>query len=241
MLLSPGVIDMKQHAMPFWHLIWQRIHPRTPDFHAMLLEQCDSLIQALDALESYLGDNRPEQAAMVRELVEQAHDQAQSHLDTLHRTFVTPIDREDIYAVITGIDRVFDYVATSVREIELLDIAGDRWMQKMIAQLQKGAAALRKGFELFRTDPAGGGQHGEGARLAERNVEELYRQALYDMFGGKSLEEMHRRDKSISSLDCLDYVTAQMKRREVYRHLSNSADRLANVGELLHDLGVKYD
>ena len=212
-----------------------------PDFHEMLIGQCDSLIQALDALEDYLADNRPDQVTKVRDLVDKGHDLAQSHLDALHRTFVTPIDREDIYAVITGIDRVFDYVATSVREIELLDIPGDSWMQKMILQLQEGATALGNGFRLFRTDPAAGGEQGEGARIAERNVEELYRQALNDMFGGKALEELRNREKSVSSIDCLDYVFTQMKRREVYRHLSNTADRLANVGELLHDLGVKYD
>jgi uncharacterized protein Yka (UPF0111/DUF47 family) len=234
-------MDMKQRKIPFWRQIWQKLHPRMPDFHGMLVEQCDSLIQALDALEDYLGDNRPEKAIKVRNLVDKSHALAHAHLDALHRTFVTPIDREDIYAVITGIDHVFDYLATSVREIELLDIPGDRWMQKMILQLQQGATALGNGFRVFRTDPAAGGEQGEGARLAERNVEELYRQALDDMFGGKALEELRDRDKSVSSIDCLDYVFTQMKRREVYRHLSNTADRLANVGELLHDLGVKYD
>ena len=232
---------MTRHKIPVWRQIWQKVHPRMPDFHEMLIGQCDSLIQALDALEDYLADNRPDQATKVRDLVDKGHDLVQSHLDALHRTFVTPIDREDIYAVITGIDRVFDYVATSVREIELLDIPGDSWMQKMILQLQEGATALGNGFRLFRTDPAAGGEQGEGARIAERNVEELYRQALNDMFGGKALEELRNREKSVSSIDCLDYVFTQMKRREVYRHLSNTADRLANVGELLHDLGVKYD
>lgn len=232
---------MTRHKPPFWRQIWQKVHPRMPDFYEMLIGQCDSLIQVLDALEDYLADNRPDQATKVRDLVDKGHDLAQSHLDALHRTFVTPIDREDIYAVITGIDHVFDYVATSVREIELLDIPGDRWMQKMILQLQEGATALGNGFRMFPTDPAAGGEQGEGARLAERNVEELYRQALSDMFGGKALEELRNREQSVSSLDCLDYVFTQMKRREVYRHLSNTADRLANVGELLHDLGVKYD
>jgi len=233
---------MKPQLTALWHMIWQKIHPDLPDFHGMLIQQCESLIHALDALESYLGDNYcPEQAARVRQLVDEGHDLARSHLDALHRTFVTPIDREDIYAVITGIDSVFDYVATSVREIEMLEISADRWMQEMISQLQQGAAALRKGFELFRNNPAAGGEKGEDVHRAERNVEEIYRQALSDMFGGKALEQMRERETHVSSLDCLDYVFTQMKRREVYRHLSNSADRLTNVGELLHDLAIKYD
>ena len=34
-------------------------------------------------------------------------------------------------------------------------------------------------------------------------------------------------------------MTEIMKRREVYRHLSNGADRLAHAGQTLHDIIVK--
>ena len=114
-------------------------------------------------------------------------------------------------------------------------------MLEIVAQLQQGATALKEGFERFRSDPAAGGGQGDAARRAERNVEEIYREALQDMFGGGAVEALRHREPPVTSIDCLDYVFSQMKRREVYRHLSNGADRLAHVGELLHDLGVKYD
>jgi len=34
-------------------------------------------------------------------------------------------------------------------------------------------------------------------------------------------------------------MTEILKRREVYRHLSNGADRLARAGQTLHDIVVK--
>jgi hypothetical protein len=40
---------------------------------------------------------------------------------------------------------------------------------------------------------------------------------------------------------CLDFVITRIKRREVYRHLSNAADRLAHAGEALRDISIKYD
>jgi hypothetical protein len=123
----------------------------------------------------------------------------------------------------------------------MLEVPGDRWMQEMIRELQQGTAALKQGFQLFRSDPSKGGRQGDEARRAERHVEELYRQALREMFDAKALAEVRQGSEPASSFDCLDHVVALMKRREVYRHLSNGADRLAHVGELLHDLGVKYD
>ncbi|MCB1231674.1 MAG: DUF47 family protein [Verrucomicrobiae bacterium] len=229
---------MKTKRDPWWRRLFR---PRLPDFYGQLGEQGDHLVQALQALEDFLQDNQAEKAERVRDLVDAGHALARQNLDDLHRTFVTPIDREDLYAIINAVDHVFDYVMTAVREIELLEVPGDRWMRDMIDELQKGATALREGFRLFAKDPAAGGAKGDEARHAEREVEEHYRQALGDMFGGRALEAIREReDLAGSSLDCLDYVFAQMKRREVYRHLSNGADRLARVGELLHDFGVKY-
>ncbi len=231
---------MKSERPRFWTRLRHRFRPRRPDFYGQLGEQGTILVQALEALEDFLQDNQQQQAERVRDLVVMGHDLARRNLDDLHRTFVTPIDREDLYAIINAVDHVFDYVTTAVREIELLEVPGDRWMRDMSGELLRGANALREGFRLFEKDPAVGGAKGDEARRAEREVEECYRQALGDMFGGKALEEMRNREDLATSLDCLDYVFAQMKRREVYRHLSNGADRLARVGELLHDFGVKY-
>lgn len=209
------------------------------------MQDADGLIRALFALEKYLGNNDVDQAGRLRELVAEGHDLAQRNLDELHRTFVTPIDREDIYAIITSIDNVFDYVTTALRELELLAVPGERWMQEMIRQLQQGAGALKQGFTQFLDNPSEAGVRGDDARCSERNVEEIYRDALKVMFGGEAVADLRQRDSSVTTLECLDFVFELMKRREIYRHLSNGAgaDRLglAKVGELLHDLGVKYD
>ena len=57
-------------------------------------------------------------------------------------------------------------------------------------------------------------------RTAERRVEKAYRRAIADLFQGD------------------DYIN-MFKRREIYRHLSNAADRMANCANTLHDIVVK--
>ena len=93
---------MKQQKTALWRRLWHRIYPRVPDFIGMAIEQCDSLMKSLDALEEYPGVNRERQAERIRDLVNAGHALAQRNLDVLHRSFITPIDREDIYAIITA-------------------------------------------------------------------------------------------------------------------------------------------
>ena len=51
-------------------------------------------------------------------------------------------------------------------------------------------------------------------------MEKAYRRAIADLFQGD------------------DYIN-MFKRREIYRHLSNAADRMADAANTLHDIVVK--
>ena len=83
--------------------------------------------------------------------------------------------------------------------------------------------------------------HTVQTREAERRVEDLYRDALADMFQGEEYTRLSATEESPSVRACLDFVVNRIKRREVYRHLSNAADRLARAGEALRDISIKYD
>lgn len=217
--------------------IWQVIFPQVPDFPALVATQASYLEEALAELDSFLSENDASRAEAVRHCVARAHELARDNLDLLHRSFITRLDREDIDMLITRVDHVFDYATSSVREIELLDLAADRWMISMVARLQKGAGALSEGLLQFRQSPAGAEPCAAQAREAEREVEELYRDALAELFSGAAF---HAGEGGKDLDNAVAFILDRMKRREVYRHLSNAADRLAHAGEALHDLSVKY-
>jgi hypothetical protein len=112
-------------------------------------------------------------------------------------------------------------------------------MTAMVAALREGAAALTEGFERFRVRPAEAEPFAARARHAEREVEALYQKALAELFATDAGKELLG-DAAPTSQACVTFLFDRMKRREIYRHLSNAADRLAHVGEALHDLSVKY-
>ena len=154
---------------------------------------------------------------------------------------IFPIDREDIYTLCMSIDHILDYVKNTVREVEILEVESDQWMLGMIEQLGEGAASLAKGLELFRTGHARDVPDVVITRHLERHVEKLYRNALVDMFRGAEYQQLKTAVEQPSAITCLEFVISRIKRREVYRHLSNAADRLAHAGETLRDISIKYE
>ncbi len=221
--------------------LWFRIFPRVPDFHAMVGEQADCLVRAFQALDDYIDSADEATSQRLRDCVKQGHSLRQRNLDTLLRSFITPIDREDIHSLIMRVDHVFDYVKTALREMETLGVSGDHWMREMVDQLQEGAGDLIAALDGFHRAPQLAADPAEHVRRVERHVEKLYRQALAEMFDGEAYQQLVSGLDASRQRECLDFIIDLMKRREVYRHLSNAADRLAHVGDQLHDMSVKYE
>ena len=226
---------------PWWQRLWQMVVPPMPDFYGMLEAQADNLRTTVAALSDYLEASDQNLAAQVHAQVDKGHNLRDSTLSRLYRSFITPIDREDIYTLAIAIDHILDYLKNTVREVEVLQVAPDAWMQRMTAELAEGVASLALGLARFRAGEAEAVAHTVQTREAERLVEDLYRDALENMFQGEEYLALSNASEPTAVRDCLEFVVARIKRREVYRHLSNAADRLAHAGEALRDISIKYD
>lgn len=226
---------------PWWLRLWQQLVPPMPDFYGMIEAQADNLRTTVIALNDYLQAGDMELASSVHDLVEQGHALRDSTLSALYRSFITPIDREDIYILTTSIDHILDYLKNTIRELEVLQVQSDDWMQRMMAELADGTASLALALAGFRAGKAEDVARTIQTREAERRVEDLYRDALENMFQGKEYLVLSKGEEPPGVRACLDFVVTRIKRREVYRHLSNAADRLAHAGEALRDISIKYD
>ena len=226
---------------PWWRRVWQSLVPPMPDFNGMLAAQADHLCATMSALADYLGSSDLDQAAQVNGLVDQGHALRDRTLGVLYGSFITPIDREDIYKLAMAIDHVLDYLKNTVREVEVLQVDADDWMQRMAEELAQGADSLAKGLACFAAGEAQAVRRTVQTRDAERHVEDLYRDALENMFQGETYDRLMDNSTPSATRDFLHFVVTRIKRREVYRHLSNAADRLAHAGEALRDISIKYD
>ena len=216
-----------------------RIFPKVPDFIGMMAEQSALAVKSMDALVAYMEYPTPEAAAAVLELEKQGDVLKDRNLDALNQAFSTPMDREDLYRAMISIDEILNYCKTTVREMEVLGVVPDAYTLEMAQHLKDGAESLNQGYQTFSTAPAGAEGFAQAAKKAERNTEKTYRRALAELFDVEQhVAEMETMDGH-SGPEALRKVMDVFKKREVYRHMSNAADKLAGAGSCLHDIVVK--
>ena len=149
------------------------------------------------------------------------------------------MDREDIYRAISSIDHIVNYAKTTTREIEVLKVKPDKYMLELATLLKEGTYSLRRGYQKLSDNPNQADEDAQASRKAERSSEKVYRRALGELFREKGYIKMLEDQESDTKATAINLVIDIFKRREVYRHLSNAADRLARAGEVLHDIVVK--
>lgn len=180
-------------------------------FFALLRKHAAVLLEATKTLDAYFNHGAGELADKVGELEHEGDQIIAELIHELRQAFVTPIDRQELYALGEGIDDMIDYVNNAAREYRLFEVAATPEMLDMARILVDAADAIEKGIEALC---GGGGDayaHARDAASAENKMEHAYRAALAKLFGG-------------------DDVHTIFRLREVYRHMSNSADRADSIG-----------
>jgi hypothetical protein len=102
----------------------KRLLPREVNFfaffenHAKLTSACAREFQALTHDESRLVLA----VKRIKELEHEADENVRQCLEQLHKTFLTPFDRNDIHSLITGLDDVADLIDGTARKINLYEV-----------------------------------------------------------------------------------------------------------------------
>jgi predicted phosphate transport protein (TIGR00153 family) len=86
--------------------------PREEKFYDMFVEDAANVLAAARTLETFFGsyDQRERIAAQLRDLEHQGDQISHDIGHKLESTFVTPFDREDIHALISGLDDILDLI-----------------------------------------------------------------------------------------------------------------------------------
>lgn len=200
--------------------VFERFFPKTPNFFLLLAEQSRQVEHTVSLLVQFMESGDAAIGERIREDEHAADKVKVRNIHTLNEAFSTPIDREDIYRAITTLDEIINYCKDTVSEMDALGLKPDAVTLEMALWLHEGVVALVGGFENLGLQPAAAADNANAARKAERRVEKLYRKALAQLFTGD------------------DYIH-MFKRREIYRHLTNGAERMAACANTLHDIVVK--
>jgi uncharacterized protein len=175
-------------------------------------------------LNAYMIDLNPAAAATLKAKEKEADEVRRILIFELNKTFITPFDREDIFALSRTIDDVLDYAYSTITEMEILKVKPTSYMHRMSSLLRDAAYELLQAVCRLEQHPGVSNEHAQRAKALENRVEEVYREALADLFTGA---------------EDIKHVIKMLKSREVYRHLSNAADRGDEAANVIADIVVK--
>jgi hypothetical protein len=210
-----------------------------PDFYGLINEQLEVAVESMQVFSSYMGSGDKKLARKVRELEHVADKLKYRNFEILNASFSTPMDREDLYDAMAGIDYIINFAKTTVFELRIFETERDDCMRKLTEQLTVGVEALRDGFALLDADPAAAEPFAQKAHKAERKMKKIYRRGLVELLDKEQFRHQYRGESTGPEDMAMEFTLYVMKKREIYRHLSHAADRLARVSELLHDIIVK--
>jgi predicted phosphate transport protein (TIGR00153 family) len=197
---------------------------KTNRFIELLIKQAEYSVMGMQKLLEYVKEPSEALAMAVTQLEKEADEVRRILIDELNKTFVTPIDREDIFALSLTIDDVLDYADTTVEEMHLLGVQPNAFMERMVSLLTDAAREIYMGVQRLEDHPNVANDHAVRAKALENRMETVYREAIADLFAMP-------RD--------IDHVVEMLKLREIYRHLSNAADRGDAAANVIGDIVVK--
>jgi uncharacterized protein len=199
--------------------------PKPDKFLLLLVDQTRTTVKGLEILKIYLTRRSKEAARDLSATEKQADEIRRIVIEELMKTFVTPFDREDIFSLSREIDDVLDYANTTVDEMEILEVSPTPYMARMASLLFEAAQEIELAVERLQDKHYSvAADHAQRAKAFENRVETVYREAIADLFRGP---------KNVK------HVMGMLKVREIYRHLSNAADREDTAANVISDILMK--
>jgi predicted phosphate transport protein (TIGR00153 family) len=201
--------------------------PKEMKFFDLFEGSAQNTVEAAKALKEMIEswqfiDSR---AAEITELEHSGDTITHQIISLLHRTFVTPFDREDIALLAHTMDDIIDFIHAAADAMYIYKIKEPTQRAKELAdiilqgavEVQKAVAGLRRRSQLKMVQE----RCVELNRL-ENMADRVYRAAMAELF------------------ENTDNIADIIKWREIYGHMESATDRAEDVANVLEGVALKH-
>jgi uncharacterized protein len=193
-------------------------------FYELFDRQAANVVAAARLLSQAFADGierMPAHQAAIKDLEHAGDEVTHEIIQTLHRTFITPFEREDIYALSSGLDDVLDYIDEIAETIILYGITEISAAAKSMAGLIVEATVQIQAAVSKLESKSGVREHGIEVHRIENIGDTESRRAIGELFGG--------------SYDAV----AIIKLKDFYTLLEDSLDRCEDVANVIEGITIK--
>ena len=200
--------------------------PRDTKFYDLFEQDTRNLVVSAEKLVD-LFDNYENVEVKAKQLKDLEHrGDAITHeiIQRLHRTFVTPIDREDIALLANSLDDVMDFIEAAGRTAFLYGIAQPTERARELASIVAKVA-----YKLDEVMPS----------LRRRNqFQWILEQCVEINSLENEADDVHHAALAELFHDCTDACEI-IKWREIYQHMEDATDRGEDVANVLEGIVLK--
>jgi predicted phosphate transport protein (TIGR00153 family) len=185
-----------------------RFKPVDSVFYELLTTSARHLVEGAGILAEMLGDSadRKAIAARMQDAEHQADETTHEIAKRVNATFVTPFDREDIYALASGLDDVMDFMEEAVDLTMLYEVAAlPSELAEQVEVLQRCAELTAEAMPRLRA-MKGLEEYWIEINRLENAGDKSYRHILAKLFSGQyeALEVLKLKDIVDSLEDAVD-------------------------------------
>ncbi len=182
--------------------------------------------EAAKLLTELLGDfsKLNENHAKIKKLEREADNLTHSIFEELNKTFITPLDREDISRIASKTDDIIDYIeGISGRIINFKIKSSPPYMFEISKELHKATQEIN--FMITRLNNVKADKsiidHCRAISEIEHRADDIYRKAVGELF------------------DTTDIINI-IKMKDIYEALEEASDRCLDVADSIEDIVLKY-
>ncbi len=200
-----------------------RLLPRDEEFYGLFLKHIDKTVRAATLLAEAAdsGDGAATLASRIQSLEQEGDEIIHEIYVRLNRTFITPIDPEDIHSLSSSLDDILDGIEECTYRFVAYRIRpAPRPMAELCRIILLSVRTLERAFTaLSRNAPLT--EHTIEVNRLEQSADDLGREAVTELFSTEK--------------DCVQL----MKLKEIYDLLEQTVDHCEDVADALQNVVVK--
>lgn len=195
--------------------------PKEKNFYGMLAEQSQLTLNGINIFVDIMASGVKSEG--IRNIVDAEHEADKKRrilIDDLNHTFITPLEREDIFSLSRAIDDILDLAKSAVEEFQIYKLTANDDIAAMLGKIQEGVCSLNESISFLKEHPSIAVEKASAAKDMTDDLEILYYQALARLCEG-------------------DDVKYMFKMREIYKHIYSLSSRVDEAANILLDIIVK--
>ncbi len=201
--------------------------PKEVEFFDYLTLQAENLVKATGYFKSILNNGVMDEtsARKVHDLENEGDTLMHEISDMLNRTFITPIDREDIFALANQIDDVLDLLNAMAGRMRLYKLdPGDEYFSQFIDLIDQSSAALSNAIKHMHDTK-------RSRRVLDHCIEVNRLENMGDQVREKAISHLFETEK--------DPIMV-IKWKEMYEVAEGTLDTCEHVAKVIESILVKH-